>query len=148
MALVNITIKNLRNVSVQVGDDFYFVPVSVLGAGVAIWKVNATEVIYLGPIVAILREEHIDSLPNHNSFDVGAHQFVIDVDPQLTTLPSGQIISGLVLPSEQDFLMFGKNNKANMSSMLGYYAELNFRNDSKEYAELFSICSEIQESSR
>ena len=147
MAHVSIKLKHLRNTSVQIGDDLYFVPVNLLPAANSSWKVNNTDAIYLGPIVDIIRTEFITNLPNNMDVDVGEHELIVDVDPQLTTLPSGQIISNLQLPTISDFLMFGKNNKANMSSLLGYYAELNFRNDTREYAELFSIGSEIQESS-
>ena len=143
MAFVTLTLEHLRNVSVQRGDDLYFVPVS----GVANFNVDAAEIIYLGPIVSILVSQNIEDLPNNTDIDVGRHQLVVDVDPQLTTLPTGEVVSGLVLPTTEDFLMFSKNNKSNMSSMAGYYAELYFVNTSKQYAELFSIGAEISESS-
>ena len=42
----------------------------------------------------------------------------------------------------------GQDKKANTSSMLGYYASVNFVNNSTEKAELFSVGSEITESSK
>ena len=51
-------------------------------------------------------------------------------------------------PSAGDYIMFGKSNVANSSSLLGYYAEAKFINNSKEKAELFSVGSEISESSK
>ena len=143
MAFVTLTLEHLRNVSVQRGDDLYFVPVTA----VSNFNVDASEIIYLGPIVSILENQDIEDLPNNTNVNVGVHVLVVDVDPQLTTLPTGEVVSGLVLPTTEDFLMFSKNNKSNMSSIAGYYAELRFVNTSKHYAELFSIGAEISESS-
>ena len=44
--------------------------------------------------------------------------------------------------------MFSKDNKANLSSLLGYYAETKFVNNSTEEAELFSVGTEVFESSK
>ena len=49
---------------------------------------------------------------------------------------------------QNDFLMFAKDKRANKSSVSGYYADLNFENNSVEKAELFTVASEIQESSK
>ena len=46
------------------------------------------------------------------------------------------------------FILFSKDNKANMSSALGYYAEVKIKNDSEEYAEMFSFGVEVFESSK
>ena len=45
-------------------------------------------------------------------------------------------------------IMFSKENKANLGSLLGYVAEVEFTNNSKEKAELFSIGAEVSESSK
>ena len=47
-----------------------------------------------------------------------------------------------------DFLMFAKDKRANTTSLLGYYAEVKFSNDSHEDIELFSVNSEIHGSSK
>ena len=147
MAYVTITLQHFRNSSVQVGDGLYFIPVwnsvDITGG----FNTGFNEIVYLGPIIDISATVDLQDLPNNTQVNVGEHILTIDVDPQLSTLPSGQVISGLVLPELGDFLMFSKNNKANMSSIAGYYAELNFINTSKHYAELFSIGTEITESS-
>ena len=44
--------------------------------------------------------------------------------------------------------MFSKENEANLGSLLGYVAEVEFTNNSKEKAELFSIGAEVSESSK
>jgi len=52
------------------------------------------------------------------------------------------------LPSARDYIMFAKNHAINTSSLLGYYAETTFKNNSIDKAELFSVNSEITESSK
>lgn len=51
-------------------------------------------------------------------------------------------------PTSSQFILFSKDNKANLTAVRGYYAEVKMRNDSNEYAELFSVGSEIFESSK
>jgi len=46
------------------------------------------------------------------------------------------------------FIMFSKDNKANMADMLGYYASVEFRNNSLEEAELFNVGTRVVESSK
>jgi hypothetical protein len=53
------------------------------------------------------------------------------------------------LPSLTDaFISFAKDKKVNTSSLLGYYADVKFVNNSTEKAELFSVGSGIEESSK
>jgi hypothetical protein len=52
------------------------------------------------------------------------------------------------LPPTGSFIFFQKDKTVNMSSILGYYAQVDFVNDSKEKAELFSVGSEVSESSK
>ena len=47
-----------------------------------------------------------------------------------------------------DFIMFSKNKAVNNSSLLGYYAEVKLSNDSTGKVELFSIGSEVTQSSK
>ena len=47
-----------------------------------------------------------------------------------------------------DYCMFIKNQVINMNGLSGYYADVMFENDSKLKAELFSVSSEITESSK
>ena len=53
-----------------------------------------------------------------------------------------------VLPSKSDYILFSKNQAINTSSLLGYYADVKLENNSKNKAELFSLNSEITESSK
>ena len=47
-----------------------------------------------------------------------------------------------------DFLMFGKDTSANVSGLVGYFAEVKIKNNSKEKAEMYSVASEITISSK
>ena len=52
------------------------------------------------------------------------------------------------IPLEGAFIMFSKDNAVNMSSILGYYAEVKLKNNSTTEAELFSIGCDMFESSK
>ena len=51
-------------------------------------------------------------------------------------------------PMAGDFILFAKNSTVNTSSLLGYYADVKLENNSKVKAEIFSIGSEVTESSK
>ena len=70
-----------------------------------------------------------------------------DTVPQTVTF-SHDNSSSITPPSQGDYIMFGKSNVVNSSSLLGYYAEVKFVNNSHQKAELFSVGSEISESSK
>ena len=46
------------------------------------------------------------------------------------------------------FYFFAKDNKANLSSLVGYYAEVEMKNASTSEVELYQLGSEIVESSK
>ena len=56
--------------------------------------------------------------------------------------------TGTVLPTASDFIMFAKDRSANMSSLLGYYAEFRIVNNSRDKAEMYSVSVDITESSK
>tara|TARA_R100000734_G_C3305383_1_gene95898 strand:+ start:770 stop:1342 length:573 start_codon:yes stop_codon:yes gene_type:complete len=68
--------------------------------------------------------------------------YSIEVDDSNFVNPS----SNPLVPNS--FISFLKNNKVNKKSVKGYYAEVKLTNNSNEKAELFSIGSEISESSK
>ena len=51
-------------------------------------------------------------------------------------------------PRSSDFIFFSKDNIANLTSLIGYYAEIKFINNSTEPAELFSMGVGAVESSK
>jgi len=56
--------------------------------------------------------------------------------------------STVAIPSVGDYIMFKKNNEINSSSIIGHYADIKFVNHSTDKIELFSIGSEVTESSK
>lgn len=51
-------------------------------------------------------------------------------------------------PTTTSFILFTKDNSVNGGSVLGYFARVQFRNGTTEAAELFSVGSEVFESSK
>ena len=51
-------------------------------------------------------------------------------------------------PLDGDFIMFSKDNRVNLSSLLGYYSKVKLANSSEEQAELFAIGADFIESSK
>ena len=65
-----------------------------------------------------------------------------------STTIAATIPIGVTRPTSSDFIMFSKDNKANLSSMNGYYAEVEMKNDATTAAELFAVGSEMYVSSK
>ena len=53
------------------------------------------------------------------------------------------ILSTTPRPDNSSFILFSKTNSTNISGLRGYYAEAQFRNDSYQKIELYSVGSEI-----
>jgi hypothetical protein len=88
--------------------------------------------------------------PNHNSIfvtiassNILEYGVVIDIQKQSITVDTP-----VNTPAVGDYILFSKNQVVNMSSLLGYYAKATFKNNSTHKAELFSVNSEITESSK
>lgn len=58
------------------------------------------------------------------------------------------IPSTTIRPTTSSFILFSKENITNTSGILGYFAEVELRNDSIKKAELFAVGSEVFESSK
>ena len=118
------------NVSVQVGDMAYYCTTAssldfagpTATGNVVHQSASSTDIIKMGKIISLTR-----SVPS-----------------SITCW----IDSSTPVPPVDSFIMFSKDNKVNLSSLLGYYAEVEFRNDSRTKAELFSVGTEIFESSK
>ena len=65
----------------------------------------------------------------------------------VTTIPASST-TNTVCDDDRSFIMFSKDNKVNLSSVLGYYASVTLRNDSTERAELFNVGADVFESSK
>ena len=111
------------NVSLQVGDTIYYCPSNTIGGFDMVNMENITK-------IGELRE-------------IGDSQLVCWTNVTLSFPPT---VRNADYPG--DFIMFSKENEANLSSLLGYVAEVEFSNNSTGKAELFSIGAEVSESSK
>jgi len=111
MPTVTLTFTEPINVSAAIDDLCYYTPTASSG-GFPVS--NQNQLVLIGTILTINRANN-----------------TITCD---STLNAGDIAAlGSV------FVLFVKDNKSNLSSMLGYYSKMKFVNDDTKYAELFSI---------
>ena len=126
MATVTLTFANTINESVQVGDTAYYVPTSSVGGFTTSLKsstpTDQETIVEIGTVKSI-----------------NAPRLIMVCN---TSLTAGQI------PTTSHFISFSKDNIANMTTALGYYAEVKLKNNSTTEAELFSIGCDIFESSK
>lgn len=118
MAEYNIRFSNKINKSLQVNDYVYAISTGVT-------TVSATDLV-----------GRVSEVRNAN--------FTAD-----TNESDGTAITGATkVPLAGDFIMFRKDNRVNNCSLKGYYAEVTLTNTDANKKELFSLGSEITESSK
>jgi len=120
MPTITLTFPNSINTSVQVGDIAYYTLSPSTSGGFS--TSSQSDIVEIGAITSI-----------NNTTNV----IVCD-----TTLPYPQ------QPTTSSFILFSKNNEANLSTVLGYYGEVKFKNSSTIKSELFSVGSDYFESSK
>ncbi len=128
MALQNatLTFSSPVNVSLQVGDMVYYSIITSSGTFATVLPSNTVE---FGAVSAISADGlSIDVIYEDDADGDG----IVDVSP----------------PGINDYISFAKDKQINSSSLVGYYAEAKFINNSKEKAELFSVGSEVSQSSK
>ncbi len=130
--------------SVQIGDiAFYATPAAESGG---FQSASQSDIITLGEITGIAQNSNnVDNLfmnpqftPYDEQFETITTTFQITCDISADTPP----------PTETDFIFFAKDNRVNMSSILGYYGAARFKNNSTVKAEMFAAACEIDESSK
>ena len=121
---ITLTFNEQLNSSLQIGDTAYYSNVTST-AGIS----NSNSFTKIGLIKGI---------NNTTSLDNGTE----------TTTLTCEIDEATVVPTTSDFIFFSKDNKVNLTSLLGYYASVKFKNNSTSKAEMFSIGCEIAESSK
>ena len=121
------------NESLQLGDTAYYSTLPAQGGSFSGSTATASTLIIAFGIVSGIDR---DTIPRTISvvYDNGDYDF--DGSPDITP------------PSAGDYIMFSKDRVVNSSSLLGYYAEVKFINNSQQKAELFSVGSEVSESSK
>ena len=120
---IKLTFNEPLNHSLQTGDTVWYTDTSQTGG---YDTADLSQIVKLGTVEEISNQYR-------------RHQVIISNYDQLT--PS---LSGL----EQSFVMFSKDNKVNLTSLVGYYAKARFENNSKDKAELFAVGSEVVQSSK
>ena len=112
---------NNVNTSVQVGDALFYIRTS---NQTTTYDYSYEQIIYLGDVVLVTPTTVTISYDDSGS------------------LPwNYKVFNG-------DYIMFAKDTQVNTSSLKGYYLELEFKNNAKHYAELYSVGSDIVESSK
>ena len=123
MALATLTFSAPINVSCQVGDTVYYVTTAMSGG----FSVGDSDIVMIGDIREI--QDPLGSAPV-----IIAH----------TTLGYAELTE-----LTDAFILFSKDNKANLNSPVGYYASLKMVNaDRTNPAELFSVAAEVFNSSK
>ena len=118
------------NESLQVGDDVYYCHHQSHGGFETVDNENLlnTGIVHIGKCTNINRTVNFVTV-------------TVAASPPDDAIVANGVVIG-------DFIMFSKDNKANLSSLLGYFAETTFINDSPEKAELFAVSTEFSESSK
>jgi len=121
MASITLTFSAPLNASCQVGDTAYYVTTADAGG----FKIgDASGVVEIGQIRQI------------NDRETSSPDVICD------TIAPG------ALNSTSKFILFSKDNKANLSSILGYFASVKLVNNSTTEAELYSVGVDAFESSK
>jgi|VirMetMinimDraft_7_1064189.scaffolds.fasta_scaffold68268_2 hypothetical protein len=96
-------------------------------------------VYYIDSGVTTATSNDVINIGTIQAFTGGGTEFIILVD-------TGSL--NFTMPTAADYVFFSKNNEVNMGSLIGYYANVKFVNDSTEEAELYATAAEISESSK
>lgn len=130
MPSVTLTFSAPLNASCQVGDTAYYVSTSTVGG----FSTSTTDT---------------SATVESTTIEIGS---IREIQGATTATPSVIVETTLGFSEANGlnkFIFFSKNNKANLSSPLGYYSSVKFVNDNHyNVAELFSVGSDYFESSK
>ena len=125
MASATITFQNKINKSVQIGDNLLFTkPIDNQSGVNHPTDAQSTQPVLLGVITAIS-----------------------DWDGSTQTITVGNILNDTESEGEVHYF-FSKDNNANLTSLVGYYAEVEIRNNSTIEAEIYQITTDFSASSK
>lgn len=120
MALITLTFSNPLNASCQVGDTAYYVNTQTDGGF---------------------------TTSSGNIVEIGQIREIDNTDPNAPIVKCHTTANG-DLNGTSKFILFSKDNKANMGSLMGYYSEVKMSNNSTAESKLFSVGTEIALSSK
>ena len=131
--MIAIGFKGQINPSIQVGDLAFYAKISGSLGGFT----TSNNLLSLGTVKVI------NTSPDEDSYLIDGVAVAVDY------IISIEQTGGEVIPGANDFIFFAKDNEVNMSSVLGYYALAEFKNnDYDNKAELFATACGITESSK
>jgi len=129
MLLHLLTFSSDINTSLQVGDIVYYSATTpVPGSGFSTVPAVST-IVTFGIVTNIFNDGNVTP-------PIPPHSILVMYDNTTTAPPTSE------------YIMFSKNKEANSSSLIGYYADIEFRNYSTDRIELFSVGSEVSENSK
>ena len=88
------------------------------------------------------------STNNGDIIEIGQIRQIDDRDSATPVVICYSTMAGDINADDNVFILFSKDNKVNLSSILGYYAEVKLVNNSTTQAELFSVGVDMFESSK
>jgi hypothetical protein len=132
MAAITLVFSEPLNESVQVGDTVYYLNTA-----------NHT----LASNIPVASGGDGASIPYGSSGDIIEIGVIDGVNYASNTITS-DIPNYTVRPTSSSYIMFSKDNRVNMASLAGYYAEVEMVNNDNIKIELFSVATEIVESSK
>jgi len=119
MAVLTLTFSSGLNPEVQAGDTAYYVATTTSGTG-GFTSSGSNSIVEIGAVATV-------------NFSTNVMTITTDLaDNTVTT---------------SHFILFSKDNAVNISSVLGYYAEVKMVNTSTSAAELYQIGTSMFESS-
>jgi len=137
--IITVTFPNTLNTSIGVGDSAFYTSSTPIGG----FSIAGSIVFQFGVILSINSTTNTVDILWDGKWDDGAPANVNANPP--TTMPVVWVVAP---PTTNDFIVFAKDNTVNTSSLVGYYAEVEFVNRATDKAELFSVGSEVFESSK
>tara|TARA_R100001594_G_scaffold65362_2_gene99570 strand:+ start:6496 stop:6930 length:435 start_codon:yes stop_codon:yes gene_type:complete len=144
MPIVDLEFEAPLNVSCQIGDTAYYVDTTAVftsnqtvNSGV-LGGLEVSQNSVTPQFVGIIQDiQNARNRPPYDPTDNPAPFITVDT-----------ALSSTLFNDHTAFIFFSKDNKANLSTILGYYADIQFKNNAKDYAEVFQVGMDVFESSK
>jgi hypothetical protein len=144
MPIVDLEFEAPLNVSCQIGDTAYYVDTTAVftsnqtvNSGV-LGGLEVSQNSVAPQFVGIIQDiQNARNRPPYDPTDNPAPFITVDT-----------ALSSTLFNDHTAFIFFSKDNKANLSTILGYYADIQFKNNAKDYAEVFQVGMDVFESSK
>jgi len=127
--------ENPVNTSLQVGDTIYFQNNTTQTHAGGFNVIQNEDIVKYGRVIN--RTEYTITVA-----EVGSPYYTTGIGSLNGNWPSVDMVR------HGEFILFTKNQVVNTSGLLGYYADVKFKNDSTSKVELFSVSSEVNVSSK